>query len=94
MKSIFFKWLRAEVGKLTIGQVLKISFTDTVLGKLAEIPTNINTVSKDLIILCWSMKPNDRPSFNEIIDYNKNNDFKLIDGIENQVPKIREFVSL
>lgn len=41
----------------------------------------INKISKELIEKCCSASPNERPTFDEIIDYIKNNNFKLIDGI-------------
>lgn len=79
---------------LTNGQYPKISISEIATGKKATIPAHVNQVSRELILRCWSTKSDDRPSFNEIVEYITDNNFKLIDGIEYQVPKIKEFLSL
>lgn len=79
---------------LTNGQYPKISISEIATGKKATIPANVNQISRELILRCWSTKSDDRPSFNEIVEYITDNNFKLIDGIEYQVPKIKEFLSL
>ena len=79
---------------LTNGEYPKISISEIATGKKANIPININEISRQLILRCWSFKSDDRPSFKDIIEYIKSNNFKLIDGIEYQVPKIKEFLSI
>ena len=73
---------------LTGGEMPKITFAEQVTGKKAKIPSEINDVSRDLINNCWSMKADDRPSFSEIIKFIKNNEFRLINGVENDTDKI------
>ena len=49
----------------------------------------INEFSKNLMIKCWSVNPNERPSFKEILSSIKNVDFNLIDGVEKELPYLR-----
>lgn len=67
---------------LTNGELPKINIVETAMGKKAKIPKEINEFSRDLINSCWSLKPEERPSFSEIIENIKNEKFKLIDGVE------------
>lgn len=52
-----------------------------------DIPSSINELSKSIIKSCWSNRPKERPSFNDIIKLIVENDFNLIDGIENSESK-------
>lgn len=59
-------------------------------GKLPRIMHNrriiiypdINNIAKNLILKCLSSNPSERPSFEEILDFIRENQFKLIDGID------------
>ena len=79
---------------LTGGELPKISLADQANGKKAKIPKGINDVSRDLILRCWSTNPDDRPSFNEIADFIKSNNFRLIDGVEKDIAAIKNFLSI
>ncbi|KAK8887762.1 copper transport protein ctr1 [Tritrichomonas musculus] len=79
---------------LTNGCYPKISIVDIGLGKKAQIPKSINSFSRSLINACWSTDPDDRPSFEEICEMIRNNKFKLIDDIENQLTQISDFLLL
>lgn len=79
---------------LTSGELPKISIAAQSSGKKAEIPNYVNPLSRDLINRCWSADENDRPSFTEIVELIKNNNFNLIDGMEVNLPEIESFLSL
>lgn len=63
---------------LNHGEFPKIGFVDIGNGKKAEIPNSISSFSKNLINKCWSFKPDDRPSFEEIYETINGNKSKLI----------------
>lgn len=67
---------------LTKGSIPDVSIIDVGLGKRSKIPYEINKLSASLITKCWSDNPNERPSFSEIIDLIKRNNFKLIDNVD------------
>lgn len=48
----------------------------SICWKKANIPDNVNDISRDLIIRCWSLKSEDCPSLNEIDEYIIDNNFK------------------
>lgn len=79
---------------LTGGELPKISIIDVGNGKKAKIPESVNQVARELINKCWSTRADDRPSFSEIIDYIKQNNFKLVDNIEKDITQIKEFLSI
>ncbi|KAK8889036.1 hypothetical protein M9Y10_033779 [Tritrichomonas musculus] len=76
------------------GKMPKISFAEQVTGKRAPIPDEINEISQKMINSCWSSQPEERPSFTEIVEMIKNNDFKLIDGIEKDINLVKKFLSI
>lgn len=78
---------------LSGGSYPKIKVREVADGKKAKIPKSMNKVARQLIGGCWSTEPDDRPSFEEIVDYIKDNKFKLIDGVEKSIKKINEFLS-
>lgn len=79
---------------LTNGGYPDISIVDAGSGKKAEIPDCVNKVSRDLISSCWSSEEDDRPSFAQIIELIKRNNFMLIDGIERKIPQIKNFLKV
>lgn len=54
----------------------------------------INKLSRDIIKSCWSNFPENRPSFDEIINLIVKNNFILIDGIDDEFPQIRQRLGL
>ena len=59
------------------GEYPNINVFDVYEGKKAEIPKEISKFSRNLIDKCWSLDPQDRPSFAQIYDSIKNNYFSL-----------------
>ena len=74
---------------LSGGKMPKISIAEQSCGKKAQIPSNINRVSRELISSCWSTSPSERPSFTEILDT-----ISVIDGVEKNIAVIKNFVKL
>lgn len=72
---------------LTNGKLLNINFI-----KNDQISTEINTISKELILKCVSENAKERPSFFEITNFIRNNNFILIDEIDKDISKVKEFV--
>lgn len=66
---------------LTNGDFPKISVIEIGNGKMAKIPESVNEISKNLIKKCWARVPDDRPSFDEIVELILKNNFGLINGI-------------
>lgn len=79
---------------LTKGKMPNINMVDQASGKKAEIPEKVNDISKQLILKCWETDPDKRPSFTEIIEFIKTNNFKLIDGAEKKIRRIKSFLSI
>ena len=65
---------------------------DSSLEKKATIPKSLNKISHLLIERCLSSSPRDRPSFFQIVDFIIKSQFKLIDGIENELETLRKFL--
>ena len=59
-----------------------------------NLPSSINQLSSSIIKSCWSSSPEERPSFERLLELITENDFMLIDGIENQIPKLKEHLKL
>ena len=79
---------------LTGGEMPKIKMCDQSNGKKANIPRNINKVSRQLINKCWEKDAESRLSFTEINEYIKNNHFELINGAGKNIEEIKAFLSL
>lgn len=59
-----------------------------------KLPSSINKLSRSIIKSCFSNSPEERPSFRRILKYIVNNNFMLIDGIEDEIPKLMEHLNL
>ncbi|KAK8857608.1 hypothetical protein M9Y10_016013 [Tritrichomonas musculus] len=79
---------------LTGGKMPKISMVEQASGKKAEIPDSLNKISQVLIYYCWDLQVDERPSFAQIVEYIRNNNFMLIDGVDTKIDKIKEFLSI
>lgn len=77
---------------LTKGQMPK--FTGTGGYETLTLPNTINQLSQSIIEKCWSNSPTNRPSFDIIIKKIVKNNFMLIDGIEGEIPKLKEHLGL
>lgn len=77
---------------LTRGQMPPFKGT----GKYIELklPDSINSLPQSTIKSCWSLPPDSRPSFKEIKKQTIENEFKLIDGIENDIQNILNHLGL
>lgn len=66
------------------------------LGNLVNsaIPNEINELSRSIIQSCWSLSPQERPSFKDIIDIIVNNNFMLINGIDDRITELKNFLDL
>lgn len=51
---------------------------------------SINDLSKSIIMRCRSFSPENRPSFGELLDLIVSNRFMLVNGIEREIPNIRQ----
>ena len=69
-------------------------FTGTGCYESLTLPNSINKLSQSIIKMCWSNAPIDRPSFKDIMKLIHKNNFMLIDGIEKEIPKLREHLGL
>lgn len=79
---------------LTRGQLPNMNLFDIMHQKIPNIPTIVNEFSKELILKCWSFSANERPSFQDIVEMIVNNNFKLINGIEHDLPYLHEHLSI
>jgi hypothetical protein len=61
--------------KLTLNE---IAFKVAVKHELPDIPKFVFRSARELITDCWAEEPNDRPSFNEIVDRLKEIKFKVM----------------
>ena len=75
---LFYTLMRGEYPKVVGNEAFKSPNTK-----------NINEFAKNLMIKCWSMNPDDRPGFREILSSIRENNFQLIDDIEKDIPYLR-----
>lgn len=68
----------------------------TGIGSYANLnlPSSINKLSKSIIKKCWSLSPDERPSFSNILDMIVENNFMLINGIEENIPYLKTHLGL
>ena len=59
-----------------------------------SLPNSINELSCSIIKRCWSLSPEERPSFEEILNLTVSNNFMLIDGIEDEIPQLKKHLGL
>ena len=77
---------------VTKGQMPK--FNPKVGYESIKMPSIINKLSQSIIKRCWSKDPSKRPSFEEIIELIVRNNFMLIDGIEDDIPQLKQHLGL
>lgn len=75
---LFYTLMRGEYPKVVGNEAFKSPNTK-----------NINEFAKNLMLKCWSMNPDDRPGFREILSSIRENNFQLIDGIEKDIPYLQ-----
>ena len=74
-------------------EISRIIFPDPkIIGNEVTVSKNINDVSKELITRCLSFNPEQRPSFAEIIELINESQLLLIDGIEDDILLLYEFL--
>ena len=76
------------------GEYPQIGIKEVADGKKASFPSDINEVSQKLISWCWETNPDERPSFAQVLNFIKENKFKLLDGIDGDLNKIRSFLGI
>ncbi|KAK8839670.1 hypothetical protein M9Y10_032043 [Tritrichomonas musculus] len=59
-----------------------------------KLPETINSLSQEIIKSCWSKEPDNRPSFDEILQTIIKNNFMVIDGIQSKIPQIKEHLGI
>lgn len=64
---------------LTEGELPSIKVPQILQGKKEEIPSSFTEFAKNLINNCWNFDPKDRPSFKQICDQMKSNDYFLLE---------------
>ncbi|KAK8833826.1 hypothetical protein M9Y10_026488 [Tritrichomonas musculus] len=79
---------------LTGGELPRINIVEAAMGKKAAIPSCVNGVSREMINKCWELKPEERPSFEWIVEMIRKKEFKLIDGVEKHISEIKAFLSI
>ena len=63
-------------------------------NKSFKIPKNVNKLSQKIIKSCWSIDPNQRPSFDMILQEIIKNNFMLINGIEENINQLKEHLGI
>jgi hypothetical protein len=59
-------------------------------GVHPEIPADVTTVAKALISRCWSIKPDDRPSFSEILRILVDSHFSIFGDVD--IAAVEQFI--
>lgn len=80
------------------GNYPNIPFPKIAQGQRAQVPPNVVPFVSELIQKCWSQNPNERPSFDEIINIMKMNEFSFFEDTDTltveekleQIEKIEE----
>ena len=75
---------------LSGGQLPQIKLSEMAKGKKPAISSEINKFSKEIIEICMSFSPIDRPTFSDISQLILDNNFQLITGVNSS--EVREFV--
>lgn len=69
-------------------------FTGTGKYELLSLPSEINKLSQSIIKSCWFSSIEKRPSFSELLELIVENNFMLIDGIEEEIQKLKNHLGL
>lgn len=59
-----------------------------------QLPNEINRFSQKIIKSCWSVDPNERPSFDKILKLMDSNNYILINGIESKIPQLKKHLGI
>ena len=54
----------------------------------------INNLLQQIIKNCWVVEPDERPSFDEILQLIVNNNFMIIDGIEGKIRQLKKHLGI
>lgn len=74
-------------GKLPIQEIKNIR-----VGKKFTFPSHFSSFARNLISQCCRFSPEERPSFEEILELFEENDYKLFNFQNDEVSKIKKFV--
>lgn len=89
------EWRRVVLYFILYGVVPNQSLKDKSAGRPVIFPSNSDKISifgKMLIEKCLSPDPANRPSFEEILNYIRNNSFKVKDDVESSIVKQRDWM--
>lgn len=79
---------------LTKGELPKVNPAEMVTGIKPVFPDTTNEMAQGMIQKCLSIDPANRPSFNDLVNEIRNNDFQLIDGIEDDIETLKDFLQI
>ena len=74
-------------GKLPVQAIRKLR-----VRKKCTFPSNFNQFAKNLICSCCEFNPEERPSFQEVLDMLEENDYALFNMKKDEINKIKDFV--
>ena len=77
---------------LSGGEMPQISVVQMGNGKKAEIPPGFTDFAKKIINDCWNFTPQERPSFEEILQQFEDNEYKILNLTDAQVKDVKLFI--
>ena len=77
---------------LNKGILPDIRIRDIVLGKKAEIPSSFTNLARNIIDSCWNFQPEERPSFEQILNTLTSNNYNLIEMNKSELCEVETFI--
>lgn len=77
---------------LNNGKMPQIKTGDIIKGRKARIPSTVCKFSSDLIKSCWNLDPKKRPSFNDICNQMRMNDYKLVNLTNSEIKRVKSII--
>lgn len=79
---------------LNRGKFPKVNPAELEDGKKCPIPKKLTKPARELLLRCFAINPDNRPSFEEIQEYIKDSQFNLVEGIEEAQEELQQFLGL